>query len=579
MASVPLLSSAIHVGTKAAGTSWINWTMLSSLLCVIVFAATFTLRGFLGAAPKSDKPWIRTLPGVASLIVVGLAVWQIAQFSSAEKNHELALAEQQQKKNGTGSPGGTPAGAPTAKPGGTGPATTPANPTGGSGMGTTGGPGAASNPAGGSGQLLAVGGTGQSVGSASGGTGQLAAAPGTTPGTPPGTTEAGASPPGVPYDLSRQVVLFLMIYPTLIFALGMILVTNFTQQTARDIQSLVEQSLPNQAQALYNRIKLISSFYEIGRQPGQERFLKIGEALIEDRNEILEKLSVGMIELGGADAVRMQQSLVQTFMKSFDAVSCRDLKFWVDIGGDELSRNYFRLNLEALKRSNKVTRLLIFDDNEVARTADVVKALEHHHRFGIGWAVVPYMDLDPSTREEDDTVALDFGLYDESEVAIYFRDYQSGSRKLRAIFPGPKQQDFLARQRQRYADLLAQCWLVSSSFLDRLNKLPAEVRAAVKYAAIRNSLVTARELELPELATKFEGLLHFTVADLEAAGTLDIKDCYLFPNSEADIPGNVELMYKLRSKCRDWTGPRLVTEVTPPQPPPSGATGAAAGKV
>jgi hypothetical protein len=278
-----------------------------------------------------------------------------------------------------------------------------------------------------------------------------------------------------------------------------------------------------------------------------------------------------MIELGGAEAMRLQQVLVQSFKNSFDAVSCRDLKFWADVGTDEISRNYFRLNLEALKRSDKVTRLLIFDDNEVARIDDVIKALVHHHRYGIAWAVVPYMDLDPSTREEKEDLALDFGLYDESEVAIYFRDYHSGVRKLRAVFPGPSREDFLARQRQRYADLLAQCWLVSSSFLDRLNKLPPAELAALKYAAIRNSVVTSRELELVDQEPKFEKLLGLTLEDLRRPDTVALQDCYLFPNCESDIAGNVERMYRLRSKCRDWAGPA-------PIPPPTPAVAKAAGQ-
>jgi hypothetical protein len=373
------------------------------------------------------------------------------------------------------------------------------------------------------------------------------------------------------YNLTRQIILFLWIYPTLILALGLILVTNFTQQTARDIQTVIEQALPEQAPALLKRIQLIARFYEIGRHPGQERFLRIGEALIEDRNDILKKLSEGMIELGGPEAMRLQQVLVQSFKNSFDAVSCRDLKFWADVGTDDISRNYFRLNLEALKRSDKVTRLLIFDDNEVARIDDVIKALVHHHRYGIAWAVVPYMDLDPSTREEREDLALDFGLYDESEVAIYFRDYHSGVRKLRAVFPGPGREDFLIRQRQRYAELLAQCWLVSSSFLDRLNKLqPAEL-SALKYAAIRNSVVTARELELVDLEPKFEKLLGLTLEELRRPETVALEDCYLFPKCENDIAGNVERMYRLRSKCRDWAGP-------PPAPPPTPAVAKAAGQ-
>jgi hypothetical protein len=43
--------------------------------------------------------------------------------------------------------------------------------------------------------------------------------------------------------------------------------------------------------------------------------------------------------------------------------------------------------------------------------------------------------------------------------------------------------------------------------------------------------------------------------ELIAPDALAIKDCYLFPNADSDIPGTVKLMYELRSKCRDWAGP------------------------
>ncbi len=568
VASVPLLSSA--AGALKPPMQMDQLTVLSSLLCVIVFAACFTLRGVLGAAPKNRHTWVKALPGVVSLLVVGFAVWQVASYSSGEKFYEqekalakptAAMAPAPQTSAAPAKQETAPAKqeAPPAKQ-----ETTPGGTTGAAKSAATGATGAAA-------------GTGASATTATASpTGPSAAAP------PTGATAAAAtkaeaakeesSLPRQPhYDLTRQIILFLWIYPTLILALGLILVTNFTQQTARDIQTVIEQALPEQAPALLKRIQLIARFYEIGRQPGQERFLKIGEALIEDRNDILKKLSESTIELGGAEAMRLQQVLVQSFKNSFDAVSCRDLKFWADIGTDEISRNYFRLNLEALKRSDKVTRLLIFDDNEIARIDDVIKALVHHQRFGIAWAVVPYMDLDPSTREEKEDLALDFGLYDESEVAIYFRDYHSGVRKLRAVFPGPAREDFLARQRQRYAELLAQCWLVSSSFLDRLNKLPPAELAALKYAAIRNSVVTARELELVDQEPKFEKLLGLTLEDLRRPDTVALQDCYLFPNCESDIAGNVERMYRLRSKCRDWAGPA-------PAPPPTPAVAKAAGQ-
>src|SRR5262245_49305803 len=109
-------------------------------------------------------------------------------------------------------------------------------------------------------------------------------------------------------------------------------------------------------------------------------------------------------------------------MQLYDAFIVCDFDFCVNASNDSMSRDYFRLNLEALKRSSNVTRLLIFTDEEVSRTASVVKAIEQHEKFGIGWAVVPYLDLDPSTREEDDDLAPEFVLYDDSKVAIYFRD-------------------------------------------------------------------------------------------------------------------------------------------------------------
>jgi hypothetical protein len=544
VASVPLLSSA--TGALKPPMAIDQLTILSSLLCVIVFAACFTLRGVLGAAPKSRHTWVKALPGTISILVVGFGVWQIATYSAAEKLYENAskttapLGASGARSVPAVSPQTAPSGAPAPAAGGT----SAASPTGASGTLSPSGPSGATSTTAASDPTPATG--------ASGPPAAAAGASSVVTTTARADSAANEKPP---YNLTRQIILFLWIYPTLILALGLILVTNFTQQTARDIQTVIEQTLPNQAAGLLKRIQLIARFYEIGRQPGQERFLRIGEALIEDRNDILQKLSVGMIELGGAEAMHLQQVLVQTFKNSFDAVSCRDLKFWADIGIDEISRNYFRLNLEALKRSDKVTRLLIFDDNELARTEDVTKALEHHQRYGIAWAVVPYMDLDPSTREERDDVALDFGLFDDSEVAIYFRDYHSGVRKLRAVFPGPNREEFLVRQRQRYAELLAQCWLVNSSFLDRLTKLPPAELAALKYAAIRNSLVTARELGLQDQVPKFERLLNFKPEELTAPDTLPIKDCYLFPNADSDIPGTVKLMYDLRSKCRDWAGP------------------------
>ena len=90
VASVPLLSSA--AGALKPPMQMDQLTVLSSLLCVIVFAACFTLRGVLGAAPKNRHTWVKAIPGVVSLLVVGFAVWQVAAYSSGEKFYEQEKA-------------------------------------------------------------------------------------------------------------------------------------------------------------------------------------------------------------------------------------------------------------------------------------------------------------------------------------------------------------------------------------------------------------------------------------------------------------------------------------------------------
>jgi hypothetical protein len=143
-------------------------------------------------------------------------------------------------------------------------------------------------------------------------------------------------------------------------------------------------------------------------------------------------------------------------------------------------------------------------------------------------------------------VALDFGLFDNTEVAIYFRDYQRGVRKLRAVFPGPDRQQFIQRQRDRYKDLATQCWLVSSSFACRLETLYKDDLSSFKTAVIKNALVTARELGMVKRIGELKQL------DIAAAS---LADCYLFGRAETNIPDAVEQMLALRRAARDFQGP------------------------
>jgi hypothetical protein len=343
---------------------------------------------------------------------------------------------------------------------------------------------------------------------------------------------AGAPTPVAP-DSARQIapqgtiLLFLAIYPLFIFALGIILVTSFTLQAAHDIQAVIEQRLADQTEVLFQRVQLTARFYEIGREKGKEKFLKIGEELINERNQVLTYLSQGIIEARGMDAMKLQRVLVENFKNSFDAVSYGDLAFWNSVGTNGFAREYFQLNLEALKRSANVTRILILDSGEVERPELIRNALDLHERNGIGWAVTTYDELDPSTRATDDQIALDFGLFDDKEVAIYFRDYQNGNdRTLRAVFaPNPDRPDAVQVQRQRYIDLVAQCWLVSPGFLKRISLLSDSELQELKKRALGNSAVTARKFSLPMLDRLVERLQ--TVRS--RPNDVPLIECFLFP--------------------------------------------------
>src|SRR5262245_23473609 len=88
VASVPMLSSAS--GALKPPMNMDQLTVLSSLLCIVVFASCFTMRGVLGAAAKSRHLWMKAVPGFVSLLLVAGAIYLIATFSTMQKHTETA---------------------------------------------------------------------------------------------------------------------------------------------------------------------------------------------------------------------------------------------------------------------------------------------------------------------------------------------------------------------------------------------------------------------------------------------------------------------------------------------------------
>jgi len=125
--------------------------------------------------------------------------------------------------------------------------------------------------------------------------------------------------------------------------------------------------------------------------------------------------------------------------------------------------------------------------------------------------VRPYMIL-TSRRGRRRNTSRSISVYDE-RVASYLAIITAASQTARPCFRGRPREDFLAAaMRQRYAELLAQCWRVSSVLPGSPFSLflPAELacRSSIRYTEL---VVTARELELMDQEPKSEKLLGLTL--------------------------------------------------------------------
>jgi hypothetical protein len=182
----------------------------------------------------------------------------------------------------------------------------------------------------------------------------------------------------------------------------------------------------------------------------------------------LRSLGVGRIQVPASDAIRVQSSLLNHFKKQFNAVSDRDLKFWTSQKEDRLSREYFALGVAAVNRECQVNRIFILSERDFDFDRRGIQlVLEQHERFGIGWAVVIYEQLDVSVRAKDVQEAeLDFALYDHDKAVSFFHDYKVAARRYSAIFSVEANSQQIQRQLQQYRRLLPYCWLVNARFRD-----------------------------------------------------------------------------------------------------------------
>jgi hypothetical protein len=306
--------------------------------------------------------------------------------------------------------------------------------------------------------------------------------PDASPGPGARLPSASIPPPGASVGPAATVVnvtQYFAIHTLFVLALGILLVTLFTQERGPSIQNLIEARLRSRIKELRTFVRNYADFVSLADQ--NETLKEIGEGFIAQRNAELAALSQGTVEVVGRDLPLVQGQLLEHCKVRFDAVSDRDLGFWLGKRDSYIADEYFRQNIEAIDRGKIVTRIFVITEDDLRhRGEDLRRVLEKHTDASIGWAVAIWSELGPL--EPD--AALDFATFDDTVAVSYFRDYREGARKFRAVFGtnDPNLRE-IERQKHQYTNVLTHCWLASGLFLEQRRDMIASVSVDIRRIA------------------------------------------------------------------------------------------------
>lgn len=272
-----------------------------------------------------------------------------------------------------------------------------------------------------------------------------------------------------------DVMQYILIHPLFILALGIILVTSFTQNQTVSIVTLLESQFSDgDRQRLLKRVRSAVDFDRYAsdlEKRGCSALREVGNQLTEECDAKLHALSHGCIEAPAREARYVMGLLFKSFHSSkgemlrFDEVSDRDLDFWIGTDDPHTSTEYFRLNVQAVNEGIRISRLFILTDEDLfddKRRNQLARVLMRHQDANIAWAVVLYNEMDPRIRQAN--VPNDFGLFNVNEVVSLFREYRQGSRKSQYVFRTDDNRAFIDRQRDQYRQILSHCWMYDSAF-------------------------------------------------------------------------------------------------------------------
>jgi len=200
--------------------------------------------------------------------------------------------------------------------------------------------------------------------------------------------------------------------------------------------------------------------YHLRKQQKRSRrvFPDLVDEYMTEHFRALQRISAGVLSVPHWQTSYAQHLLCRHYHERFDAVSERDLDFWLSSESVE----YMRAGPRGAHRPRTIAnRVFIFSIHELAsRQDDIVKILRRQSHVGIGWGVAIWEELDPDVTGAG--LDLDFALFDRGVVATYFRRREG--RRFEAVFLTPANQERLAGQRLQFEKLVGECWLADPRF-------------------------------------------------------------------------------------------------------------------
>jgi predicted RNA-binding protein with PIN domain len=270
-----------------------------------------------------------------------------------------------------------------------------------------------------------------------------------------------------------RYLIYLAIFPCFVGALGVTLMASYTQFRGARLEALIDQKVvdPDTNKRLK---KTVENYVSVLTATADSRIERFNNWILRELDGALAKLNMGYVEVVGPKIDEMQKVLLKHFKQSAYSVSDRDLKFWLNgfcehiKSSDELiAKQFLRLNIDAVNKGTKVTRIFIFKDSDFNHNkADIVAVLAKHQEAGIGWAVLIHEEL--PTHLKSAQQSFDFCLLDEQSAVALLSNYNMDSKRRLYVLlnvPGSLRariEEYGALHQQ----LVAQCWLASKGFCD-----------------------------------------------------------------------------------------------------------------